>query len=151
MFQLGYDKDYQGETGTFYRGAALSYAKGTGDYESATGDLKEGTLSLYQTWLGKDGRYYDLILKGGKLMSSYDLYDTANPSSADYHTWAYSLSGEVGKRFKKADGFYLEPQAEFTLGRINGADYTTSTGMDVSTSAQNTALLRLGLSLRPGG
>jgi len=146
MFQLGYDKDYQGETGTFYRGAAFSYAKGTGSYEVSDGDLKEGTLSLYQTWAGKDGRYYDVILKGGKIMSSYDLNDTANPSSADYHTWAYSLSGEIGKRFNKANGFYVEPQFEFTLGKINGADYTTSTGMDVNVGSQNTALARLGIS-----
>jgi hypothetical protein len=101
MFQLGYDKDYQGETGTFYRGAAVSYAKGTGDYESASGDLKQGTLSLYQTWLGKDGRYYDLILKGGKLMSSYDLYDTATTST----TSPYSYSGDIAKNW-----------AVFTLG-----------------------------------
>ena len=144
-FQLGFDKDFKGETGTFYRGAAFSYAKGTGDYENATGDLKEGTLSLYQTWIGQDGRYYDVILKGGKLMSSYDLYDTANPSSADYHSWAYSLSGEVGKRFKKNNGFYLEPQLEFILGKINGADYTTSTGMDVNIDSQSTAIARLGV------
>ena len=144
-FQLGFDKDFKGGTGTFYRGAAFSYAKGTGDYENATGDLKEGTLSLYQTWIGQDGRYYDVILKGGKLMSSYDLNDTANPSSADYHSWAYSLSGEVGKRFKKNNGFYLEPQLEFILGRINGADYTTSTGMDVDIDSQSTAIARLGV------
>ena len=146
-FQLGFDKDFKGETGTFYRGAAFSYAKGTGDYENATGDLKEGTLSLYQTWIGQDGRYYDVILKGGKLMSSYDLYDTTKPSSADYHSWAYSLSGEVGKRFKKNNGFYVEPQLEFILGKINGADYTTSTstGMDVDIDSQNTAIARLGV------
>ena len=144
-FQLGFDKDFKGQTGTFYRGAAFSYAKGTGDYENATGDLKEGTLSLYQTWIGQDGRYYDVILKGGKLMSSYDLSDTTNPSSADYHSWAYSLSGEVGKRFKKNNGFYLEPQLEFILGKINGADYTTSTGMDVDIDSQNTAIARLGV------
>ena len=144
-FQLGFDKDFKGGTGTFYRGAAFSYAKGTGDYENATGDLKEGTLSLYQTWIGQDGRYYDVILKGGKLMSSYDLYDTANPSSADYHSWAYSLSGEVGKRFKKNNGFYLEPQLEFILGKINGADYTTSTGLDVNIDSQSTAIARLGV------
>ena len=144
-FQLGFDKDFKGETGTFYRGAAFSYAKGTGDYENATGDLKEGTLSLYQTWIGQDGRYYDVILKGGKLMSSYDLSDTTNPSSADYHSWAYSLSGEVGKRFKKNNGFYVEPQLEFILGKINGADYTTSTSMDVDIDSQNTAIARLGV------
>jgi outer membrane autotransporter protein len=147
LFQLGYDKDYVGNTGTFYRGAAFSYAKGNGTYEISTGDLKEGALSLYQTWIGKDGRYYDVILKGGKLMSNYEITNTANLSKADYSTWAYSLSGEVGKRFKKANGFYVEPQLELTLGRINGADYTTSTGMNVDVSGQNIALARIGVGL----
>jgi outer membrane autotransporter protein len=146
-FQLGYDKDFKGATGTFYRGAAFSYGKGTGDYEVGTGDLKEGALSLYQTWIGKDGRYYDIILKGGKLMNNYDISSavTSNPYSSDYSTWAYSISGEVGKRFKKENGFYVEPQLELSLSKIKGADFTTSTGMDVHADAQNTAIARIGV------
>jgi outer membrane autotransporter protein len=146
LFQLGFDKDFAGKTGTFYRGAAFSYGKGTGDYENANGDLKYGALSLYQTWMGKDGRYYDVILKGGKLMSDYDLTNTANPASADYHNWAYSISGEVGKRFAKANGFFVEPQLEMELGRINGTNYTTSTGLDIDIASQSTAIARLGVS-----
>jgi outer membrane autotransporter protein len=146
LFQLGFDKDFAGKTGTFYRGAAFSYGKGTGDYENANGDLKYGALSLYQTWMGKDGRYYDVILKGGKLMNNYDLTNTANPASADYHNWAYSISGEVGKRFTKANGFFVEPQLEMELGRINGTNYTTSTGLDIDIASQSTAVARLGVS-----
>ena len=43
--------------------------------------MKETALSLCQTWIGKDGRYYDVILKGGKLMNNYDLTQTTNPFS----------------------------------------------------------------------
>jgi outer membrane autotransporter protein len=86
-----------------------------------------------------------VVLKAGKYMNDYDVTATANPSSADYGTWAYSISGEMGKRIDLGKGLYVEPQAELILGRLNGADYTTSTGMNVSVDAQNKAITRLGL------
>ena len=145
LFQAGYDKSSIGASEKTYRGAALSYAKGDGTYALGSGDMKETTLSLYQTGIKNDGRYYDVVLKAGKYMNDYDVTATANPSSADYDTWAYSISGEMGKRFDLGQGLYVEPQAELILGRLNGADYTTSTGMNVSVDAQNKAITRLGL------
>jgi outer membrane autotransporter protein len=145
LFQAGYDVNTTGKSERTYRGAALSYAKGDGDYALGTGNLKETTLSLYQTGIKNDGRYYDVVLKAGKYMNDYDVTNTANPSSGDYSTWAYSISGELGKRFDLGKGLYVEPQAELVLGRLNGADYTTSRGMDVSVDAQNKAITRLGL------
>ena len=145
LFQAGYDKRSDGKTEKTYRGAALSYAKGNGTYELGTGHVKETTLSLYQTGIKNDGRYYDVVLKAGKYMNDYDVTNTANPSSADYSTWAYSISGEVGKRFDLGKGLYVEPQAEMILSRLNGADYTTSTDMNVNVDAQNKAITRLGL------
>ena len=146
-FQLGYDKDFKGDTGNFYRGVAFSYGKGDGSYEVGTGDLKEGAMTLYQTWVGKSGNYYDIVAKAGKLLNDYNAVNTANPYTSDYHSWAYSIGGEVGKRFKKDNGFFVEPQFEFTLGRINGADYTTSTGMKVNVDAQNSAIARIGVAV----
>ena len=146
-FQLGYDKDFKGDTGNFYRGVAFSYGKGDGSYEVGTGDLKEGAMTLYQTWVGKSGNYYDIVAKAGKLLNDYNAVNTANPYTSDYHSWAYSIGGEVGKRFKKDNGFFVEPQFEFTLGRINGADYTTSTGMNVNVDAQNSAVARIGVAV----
>ena len=145
LFQAGYDKRSDGASEKTYRGAALSYAKGDGTYAYGSGDMKETTFSLYQTGIKNDGRYYDLVVKAGKYMNDYDVTATTNPSSADYSTWAYSISGEIGKRIQLGHGLYVEPQAELILGRLNGADYTTSTGMNVSVDAQNKAITRLGL------
>jgi outer membrane autotransporter protein len=145
LFQAGYDKSSIGASEKTYRGAALSYAKGDGTYALGSGDMKETTFSLYQTGIKNDGRYYDVVLKAGKYTDDYDVTATANPSSADYDTWAYSISGEMGKRIDLGKGLYVEPQAELILGRLNGADYTTSTGMQVSVDAQNKAITRLGL------
>jgi outer membrane autotransporter protein len=144
LFQVGYDKDSATQTGTIYRGLAVSHATGNADYDLGSGDVKETTLSLYQTGVKDDGRYYDIIAKVGKYQDDYDLTKTANVSHADYDTWAYSISGEYGKRYELGRGLYVEPQAEFILGRLNGTDYTTSTGMKVDLDAQNRAIARIG-------
>ena len=148
LFQLGYDKDQRGSKGTAYTGAALSYAKGSSNFENGDGNVKETTLSLYHTYIANDGGYYDVVLKGGKFMNDFKISgEDLVGSSSDYSTWAYSLSGEVGKRTTWGDGLYVEPQAEFTLGHMNSADYTTSTGMATKADATNLALLRLGVAL----
>ena len=80
-------------------------------------------------------------------MDDVNLTQTANPSHGDYSSWAYSVSGEYGRRYGLGGGSYVEPQAELLLGRIQGADYTTSTGLHVDLGAQNKALTRLGAAL----
>jgi outer membrane autotransporter protein len=148
LFQLGYDKDKQGTRGTTYNGVAMSYAKGTSEFDNGDGNLKETTLSLYHTFVGNDGHYYDIVLKGGKFMNDFNITGTnVVASDSDYSTWAYSLSGEYGKRTTWGDGLYVEPQAELTLGHMNSADYTTSTGMKTKADATNLALVRLGVAL----
>jgi len=145
LFQVGFDNSAAAKNGTIYRGLAVSHARGNSDYDLGSGDLKETTLSLYQTGIRNDGRYYDIIAKIGRYNGEYDLTQTANPSSADYSTWAYSIGGEFGKRYELGHGLYTEPQAEFILGRIDGTDYTTSRGMHVALDAQNRAITRLGV------
>ena len=147
-FQVGYDKDKTVHNGRMYRGFAVSYAKGSVDYERGDGDVKETTLSLYQTWIGNNGHYYDIILKGGKFINKYNVTTAAGIySDADYHTWAYSISGEYGVRKPLSHGMYWEPQIELILGHMNSADYTTSTGMESSTKATNMAITRVGAAI----
>ena len=146
LFQAGFDKESNGPTEKTYRGLALSHAKGSGTYEIGNGDLSETTLSLYQTGIKKNGQYYDLIFKAGRYSNDYDLLSKGdNKASADYHTWAYSISGEYGVRKQLGYGYYVEPQAELILGRIQGADYVTSTNMKAKVDAQNKAIARIGV------
>ena len=146
LFQAGFDKVSVGQTENTYRGLAISHAKGTGDYELGSGDLSGTTLSLYQTGIKKGGQYYDVILKAGRLANDFEMVSTGgNSASGDYHAWAYSISGEYGVRKTYAEGLYVEPQVELIAGRIQGADYTTSTKMKAHVDAQNKALIRLGI------
>ena len=145
MMQGGYDVDRQVKDGTFYRGGALSYAKGSTNFGNGSGDLKEATFSLYQTWVGKSGHYYDIILKTGRYMNDYNalLNNNQTVSHGDYSTWAYSVSGEYGYRQQLGGGLYVEPQAELILGHVNGADYTVQ-GAKADLKATNHCITRLG-------
>jgi outer membrane autotransporter protein len=146
LFQVGYDRDSASREGTIYRGLAISHASGDSDLEIASGDVKETTLSLYQTGIKDTGSYYDIIVKGGRYSNSYDWISTGNNAgSGDYHLWAYSISGEVGKRIRYDNGSYVEPQAELILGHLQGADYTTSTNMQARLDSQNKFIARLGV------
>ena len=73
-------------------------------------------------------------------MESYGDY----PDKASYKQHAYSLSVEYGKRFDFEAGFFVEPQAQFTLGRLAGIDYTTDRGVNGRIDGMNSAIGRIG-------
>ena len=147
MFQGGIDKESKGANEHTYRGFALSHANGNSEFDLGSGDLSETSLSLYQTGIRNDGFYYDVIAKAGKYNNDYDITESVNKSGGDYSTWSYGISGEVGLRKNLAHGLYVEPQAELILGHINGASYTTKTGMETNLDVQNKAISRLGLAV----
>ena len=147
MFQGGIDKESKGAHEHTYRGFALSHANGNSEFNLGSGDLSETSLSLYQTGVKNNGFYYDVIAKAGKYNNDYDITNSANKSGGDYSTWSYGISGEIGMRKNLAHGLYVEPQAELILGHINGASYTTKTGMETNLDAQNKVISRLGLAV----
>ena len=127
--QLGYDQSTPVKSGRKYTGAAFSYTGAGNSFRRGGGDSKAYDFALYQTWIGKNGQYYDVIAKRGRLSSDYHVTDLSdNYSTADYKTWTDSLSAEYGVRKQLTNGWYIEPQAELTFGRVKGVDYTTSSG-----------------------
>ncbi|MBP2637092.1 MAG: prn 1 [Firmicutes bacterium] len=146
--QLGYDKSREVKDGRTYTGGAVSYTEADNSFYRGSGESKNSDLALYQTWVGNDGHYYDLIAKHGRLASDYHVTDLSNNySTADYHTRTSSLSAEYGYRKQLKDGWYLEPQVELTYGHINGVNYTTSTGMSVKQDGIDHLIGRMGLGL----
>jgi outer membrane autotransporter protein len=144
--QMGYDKSSPVKDGRKYTGGALSYTTADNSFSRGSGDSKACDIALYHTWVGDSGHYYDLIAKHGRLSSDYHTADiSGNYSSADYHTWSDSLSAEYGYRKALKNGWYLEPQAELTLGRIQGVNYTTSSGMKVRQDGIGRLIGRMGM------
>ena len=145
-FQGGIDKvqDYKG--GKLYTGIAVNRIDGNASYNSGSGDLSSTGVGVYASWLGSKGHYLDVIARGSKLANDFKLVDrSGNTAKGDYDTWAYGISAEYGYRQDLQGGWFVEPQAELSLGRIGSADYTMSNGTEISQDAVNSAVTRIGV------
>ncbi len=144
-FQGGIDKvqDYKG--GKLYTGIAVNRIDSNAGYTVGSGDLSSTGVGLYGSWLGSKGHYLDVIARGSKLTNDFKLVDlSGNAAKADYDTWAYGISAEYGYRQDLNAGWFVEPQAELSLGHISRVDYTTSNGVSIRQDGVNSAIVRLG-------
>lgn len=140
FFQMGYDL----AAGSWHYGAAVSHNDGQTTYTHGDGENRSTSLSLYGTWLGDKGHYADIVLKQGRLSNDFDIYTEAGHTSGDYDAWGTSLSGEYGMKFDLDGGWYVTPQAQLTLMRIGGEDYTTNNGIKVNQDSLESAVGRVG-------
>lgn len=140
FFQMGYDW----AAGSWHYGAAVSHNDGQTTYTHGDGENRSTSLSLYGTWLGDKCHYADIVLKQGRLSNDFDIYTEAGHTSGDYDAWGTSLSGEYGMKVNFDGGWYVTPQAQFTLMRIGGEDYTTNNGIKVNQDSLESAVGRVG-------
>lgn len=140
FFQMGYDW----ASGDWHYGAAVSHNDGQTTYAQGDGENRSTSLSLYGTWLGDKGHYADIVLKQGRLSNDFDIYTEAGHTSGDYDAWGTSLSGEYGMKVDLDGGWYVTPQAQLTLMRIGGEDYTTNNGIKVNQDSLESAVGRIG-------
>ena len=143
MYQLGYDKAADAKS-TY--GLAVDSGTGHADYAAGGGKDKLMALSLYGTWMGEKGSYTDVVARVGQFDTDVDSYGDY-PDKASYKNHAYSLSVEYGKTFElsKESGTFIEPQAQFILGRLGSSSYTTDRGTAVAVDGMNSAIARLGV------
>lgn len=139
-FQIGYDM----AKGDWHYGAAVSHTDGETSYANGYGENDSTSLSLYGTRLMNDGQYLDLVLKVGRLSNEFDNYATAGHTHGDYDAWGTAISGEYGKKLDLKEGWFVTPQAQLSLMRIGGEDYTTSNGIAVSQDTLYSAVGRVG-------
>ena len=66
------------------------------------------------------------------------------PDKGSYKARGYSLSVEYGKKIDLRAGRYIEPQLQFTAGRLSGVDYTTDRGNSVRIGGMNSYVGRIG-------
>ena len=136
-------QDYKG--GKLYTGIAVNRIDSNAGYTAGSGDLSSTGVGLYGSWLGSKGHYLDVIARGSKLTNDFKLVDlSGNAAKADYDTWAYGISAEYGYIQDLNAGWFVEPQAELSLGHISRVDYTTSNGVSIRQDGVNSAIVRLG-------
>ena len=143
LYQLGYDKIFADKS---VYGAAIDYGDGTGSYAYGSGKDKLTALSLYGVWQGNRGTYTNVTARYGSFTTDLKSYG-GYPDKADYKHHVYSISVEYGQRFDYHQGLFFEPQAQFTMGRINSISYTTDRGANGYIEGMNSAIGRIGFVL----
>ena len=153
MFQLGFDNEVQEDDGTHYRGVAVDYTDADTSLMHARGDgeNKRYAVSLYDTWIGGAGHYRDLVLRGGRINSDYDIsgmFDSGMEDiGGDYHQWFGSISAEWGRKNDMQSGWYFEPQTQLQLARVGGASYVSDSGIAVDQDGATSLIGRVGFRL----
>lgn len=133
------------EDSAWLLGGAFRYSnadqKGLGSGYT-TGTLQEYSGKLYATWMHDKGSYANFVLQAGRYEQELEGFDNTgmDKSKADYGTWGFSASVEVGHMFSFDGGvddrrwfnhWFVEPQLQLSYFLAKGADYTTSTGLKV--------------------
>ena len=144
-YQVGYDEKLSVNP-NWTVGVALTRTEGTSTFATGSGENKHTGVALYGSYLADNGSFLDLIAKYARMDNDYKTIG-AGVGDADYETNGYSISAEYGKRFTKANGFWIEPQVELTYGKVGSASYTTSKGATVNQDGIDSLVGRLGFSL----
>ena len=148
MAQVGYDTLH----GDWTVGGALLYGTSNSDYTLGSGSGKTAGLALYGAKQFNDGRYLDVIGKMSRLKNDFTVRNSLGTTlSGDYRNTGASLSVEYGKRIKKDNGFYIDPNAELTFSRLSGVsfDARTNTGgtVHINSDAVNSVIGRIGVGI----
>ena len=140
-YQLGYDSKISDD---WILGGAFTYTDGDSSYTNGSGTNKHTGFAVYGSNLREDGSFIDLIAKYAHMKNDFDV--NGGVGSGDYSTNGLSFSAEYGKRFHQ-EGYWIEPQAELTYGRVSSADFTTKNGASVHQDSMDSLVGRLGFSL----
>ncbi|WP_455654226.1 autotransporter family protein [Phascolarctobacterium sp.] len=148
-YELGYDAvTKRTEDKVRYQGAAISYVDGDSSYNRGSGDNSSKAISFYNTEIGSKGHYLDVVFKVSNMDNDFTVYDTRNNKiTGDFNNTGVSLSAEYGRKNALQNGWYIEPQAQFTLGYLGGDNYTTSNGIQVDQSGIKSAVGRIGFNI----
>ncbi|RDU72167.1 autotransporter outer membrane beta-barrel domain-containing protein [Helicobacter brantae] len=155
--QAGYDYAFGFEGANNYLGVALAYSYASSSTSNATntlngvsegieGDLKSNMVevALYNSYVQDEGWYNDSIFKFNYIMNSFSTTGTAMGNSVSTDTFGIILSDEFGYRFRLGGNneWYIDPQAEFSFGYVNGTEYTLTSGYS-TLLAKSDAMMQL--------
>lgn len=142
MYQLGYDKAANAKS---IYGFAVENGSGHTSYSYGSGKDKLFAGSIYGTWHGDNSSYTDVVARFGQFDTDIRSYGDY-PDKAKAKSHAYSLSVEYGKTIElnKAQGTFIEPQAQLIVGRLGSSSYTTDRGTQVNIDGMNSYIARFG-------
>ncbi len=148
MIQVGYDKEVSTADSRKIVGIAFDYTHADTDLTgiSGSGSNDRYALNLYYSVLADCGGYADFTAKIGRLGSDYDLHNQAGQKigSSFWQTF-YGVSAEFGWRYALNDTFFIEPQTQLQIIRIEGDQFETDGGIKAQIADTNSIIGRIGL------
>jgi outer membrane autotransporter protein len=143
---IGVDKRVRaGKHSSTWLGLMVGYGKGTTDFENGSSDVKSTTAGLYSIYKNDKNEYLSGILKYNHYSNSTNSTTGGGVySDGDSSRNGYGLSILAGKRLQSGDGWFVEPQIELGMHRINSAKWNLG-DMDVDTGNMNSTRARLGV------
>lgn len=148
-YELGYDQLMkQTDAYTRYGGVSVSYGDGSSSYESGSGDNKNKAVNFYMTQLGAKGHYLDVVAKFNQMDNDFTVFDSNGKKiSGDFDNTGVSLSAEYGRKNSlSSNGWYIEPQAQMTVGYLGSSSYVTNK-VEVDQSGISSVVGRIGFNL----
>ena len=129
-------------------GVGLTYLQGSSKLEnSGNSENWIGTVSAYAVRQWSSGAYLDLIAKLSRMNNDFTAVsdEYRYVTKGRYHTYAGSVSAEVGRKHMVTDHFYIDPQLQLTLGYIKGVNYRTDNGVNVKVKGSASVVGRAGV------
>ncbi|WP_434778125.1 autotransporter outer membrane beta-barrel domain-containing protein [Neisseria sp. Ec49-e6-T10] len=133
----------------FYLGGTFGHTRSEQSYQKGKGDIDSYYVGVYGTYIKDNGFYVDNLLKVGKQKQSFDLKDNMGKTihsgtNHDHISWSTEVGYQAYFDQVSKDGWYVEPQAQITFGRMSGNQFTASNGMDINFDRYHSTLGRLG-------
>lgn len=152
LLQIGADVERATQNGRATLGFAFDYTDDSLAFRRGSGHAYRYGVSFYDTWRTASGWYTDAVLRVGVISNKMKGASEDGQSLATrFHNSFGSASLEAGRRLELQGGFFLEPQAQFQVSVIDGASYTTRSGVkgdeDSVVSAAGRVGFRAGRSL----
>lgn len=145
---LGADAPLSVSVGQLSLGLMAGYSKNDlAIGQGTSGKIGSYYVGGYGTWLLDDGYYLDAILKLNRFRneSKVAMSDGAK-AKGNYESTGLGGSLEFGRNIRFADGYFLEPYAQFSSVWVKGDSYALDNGMQARNNQTQSVLAKVGAS-----
>jgi outer membrane autotransporter protein len=156
VYEIGYDaKTEDNDRMKSFTGIAFSYLDGMGYYTDGRGTNQATSAAIYHTDIHKTGHYLDLVFRIRHMNERLHTHTTVDADigpitedhSASMDTTGLSFSAEYGRKKFMGNGWYVEPQTQWTLGYLGPNQYEMDNGTRVEQPGITSFVGRVGFNL----
>ena len=130
---------------TWLVGGAVSWTTGDGSFSNGSSDMGGWSAAAYLSGFFENGAYVDVVGRTGRLSTDISASSGSSVFTAHYANTTLGASVEAGWRQNLSKSVFVEPQAEFVYGFVQGDAFTGANGVSVDQNDFETLVGRLGV------